>query len=452
MATITESFAAVATEMHFGDLPQVVVSQAKRALLDLAGVAMAGAAMPFPRIVCDYFCRCGGRGEATVVGQRGRVPAVNAALTNGVCSHALDMDDGHRYASGHPGTAIIPAALAAGEMVEGKGRDLLLGIVMGYQVFVRLAAAINPSHLNRGFHTTGTVGPLGAAAAAGAILGLGRKEMAWALGLAGLQGAGLLEIVADGQMAKPLQSGRAASAGLLAALLAQRGAQGPLTVLEGEKGFLRAMTDHVDSAFLNWGNDWEIGRTYIKLYAACRHVHSAIDATRELCRRHSINHQLVDSISVGTYSVADQLTGSIYKPDSVSAAKFSLPFAVALAMVRGGAGVDQFSEESIRDESILRLAQKVTVVVNAEMEKRYPGERGANLEIRTRGGGVYRHTVLLPRGEPENPASDADVEAKFYANARFAGCPEDRARAILGCISALEERNVCQLTELLVWD
>src|SRR5438067_4057504 len=167
------------------------------------------------------------------------------------------MDDGHRLAGGHPGVATIPAALAAAEVHGASGRELLRAIVFGYEVFVRIGAHLNPAHLRRGYHTTATVAPF-AAAASGLLMGLDAERLTRALGLAGLQGAGLMEVFHDGAMAKPFQTGRASAAGLLAAELAARGAEGPRTILEGGQGFLGAMSGDRDASTLvvGLGDDW----------------------------------------------------------------------------------------------------------------------------------------------------------------------------------------------------
>ena len=248
MNTLVGEFAKFFCKIQYEDLPEAVIAHAKRFILDLTGVAIGGLEMPFPQMVTQYLASLGGKPEATLLGSatKEKIPAMHAALGNGVCGHALDMDDGYRYGGVHPGVATIPAALAAGEIKQADGKALILGTVLGSEIMNRLAKAMNPSHLNRGFHTTGTLGPFGAVAATAKIYGLDEEKFVGALGMAGLQSAGLLEILHDGAMTKPIHPGKAAMAGIFSVELAARGARGPVTLLEGQKGFFRAMADEVN--------------------------------------------------------------------------------------------------------------------------------------------------------------------------------------------------------------
>ena len=176
-ATLIEGFADFFCNIKFEDLPAAVVQKTKMLTLDLMGVSIAGLKMDFPKITADYLVGLKGIEEATLFGQTTKVPAIHAALANGVASHALDMDDGYRYGGVHAGVAVIPAALAYAEAKQLDGKNLILAIAMGYEIINRIAKAMNPSHLNRGFHTTGTIGTLGAAAACGVLAGLNKKEI-----------------------------------------------------------------------------------------------------------------------------------------------------------------------------------------------------------------------------------------------------------------------------------
>ncbi len=451
METIAETYASFAARLRFGDLPVEVVHRAKVSVLDLVGVMLAGSDMPFPRAVRDYLSDLGGKPEATMTRTGGRkFPAPRAALANGICAHALDMDDGHRYGAVHPGAVVIPAALASAEAMGEDGKRLIAGIAAGYELVIRVSRGINPSHLSRGFHTTGTVGTFGAAAAVGNIIGLDADSMTHALALAGLQSAGLLEVLHDGAMAKPIHSGHACSAGILAAELARRGAQGPRSVFEGPKGFLKAMTDAVDKDAMvaGLGSDWEILRTYIKLHAACRHVHPAIDCALNIRAAQGVEPSQIKKISIDTYPVAVQFCGDTVHPETVSAAKFSLPFSVALAMCRGDAFTDKFSEENVRDGAIQELAGRVEVSAGDEWKRSYPHLRGAGMVVTLNDGRQYSHRAELPHGEPEHPATQEEIRGKFMANASRI-VPADHAQAIMEAIMNLENVPPARLMQML---
>jgi len=435
---------------NYDGLPDEVTWEAKKRVLDLIGVALAGSTQEFPRIVINYLQELGGKPEASIINAKAKFPAPSAALANGVCAHALEMDDGHRYAAFHPGACIVPSALAATEMWRASSKDLIAGVVAGYEVSIRIARAINPSHLNRGFHTTGTVGTFGAAAAAGKIMGLSTQEMISAFGIAGLQGAGLLEIVHDGSMAKPINPGKAAMGGLLAAILAKRKTAGPQAVFEGKDGFIRAMADEIQESLLTHGlgEVFEIRNSYIKFHASCRHTHATIDSALEICREYQISAEQIDKVSVETYRVALHICGNITHPATVSAAKFSLPFTVALAISKGNVDVDKFSMDNISDEKVQQLAGKVGVTLSKEWEKLYPDKRGATVHILTSDGRIYSSSVALAKGEPENPATLDDLYNKFHTNATRVLSGEE-AITLRNNIMTLESLPIAHVTSLL---
>jgi 2-methylcitrate dehydratase PrpD len=243
--TISSIYADFVVRTRFEDLSAEVVQQAKKVILDLIGVSLAGYnSMAFPKMVVDYVLELGGKPEATVIQAKGKVPAVHAALANASCAHALDMDDGHRFAASHPGAVVIPAALAAAELEGANTRKLIAGIVTGYEIMIRIGRAIVPSSLNRGFHITGITGTFGATAAVANIMGLSREEIIAALGMAGLQSAGLIQVnhEEEGSMVKPLNPARASMSGVLSCILAKKGARGPLQIFEGEDGYLKAFS------------------------------------------------------------------------------------------------------------------------------------------------------------------------------------------------------------------
>ena len=455
-ASVTELWSQRFLSTSFEQLPADVVELAKRALLDYLGVAIGGASLPMAQIATAYFSELGGKPEASLLLDERRLPAINAALVNGVFGHTLDMDDGHRMAAGHPGVATLPAALAAAEVHGASGQQLLHAMVCGYEVFVRLGAFLNPAHLKRGYHTTATVAPFAAATAASVLMGLNAEQLTRALGLAGVQGSGLMEVFHDGAMAKPFQVARGSAAGLLAADLAARGALGPRTVLEGTQGFLAAMCGNRDAAPLVDGlgpddaaPDWRIRGVYFKLYAACRHTHAAVDAARSLRDDYNLTPDDVQSVVVRTYSVADQLCGSTALPSGPSEAKFSLPYTVALGLTVGHAGQSCFTPELVADETLRSLASRVRVEIDPTIEREFPHKRTAALDLTTVDGRLLQAEVPIARGEPELPLSQADVEAKFLDNARPA-LSEEQPAAVIAEVGALDTRSSCsRLFDLL---
>lgn len=436
----------------YDKLPPQVLVQAKQRILDLVGVALAGyKLMEFPRLVVGYVASLGGTPEGTIIQTKRKFPAINAALANGLCAHAIDMDDGHRFAALHPGTVVVPASLAAAEMSGASSKRFIAGIVAGYEVMIRIGMAINPSGLQRGFHTTGTVGPFGAAAATANIMRLNHEQTIAALGLAGLQGAGLLQVNHElqGAKAKPINPGKAAMSGLLSSVLAQKGAQGPIAILEGEDGFLKAVSDDIKDELLSrdLGHQFEIGSVYNKFHAACRHSHPSIDAGLEARRSGQIDPKRIRKICIATYPVAVRLSGIVH-PTTPSAARFSIPFSVALALTKKDASADKYSEENVKDEDIQSLSAKVQLSVSSKWENLYPGKRGATVTIVDAADEVWSAEVELAKGEPETPASSQEIYDKFCTNATL--LLSDRDAQILGdIIMDLENLPLDEFTRLI---
>lgn len=452
MKGISSTYSDFIVSTRFDDLRPEVIHQAKKLILDLIGVSLAGySMMEFPRVVVDYMASLGGTPEATIFQTKKKFPAINAVFANAACAHALDMDDGHRFGALHPGTVIIPAALAATELSGASTKDLIAGVVVGYEVMIRIGMAIGLSSLSRGFHITGITGSFGATAAAGSIMGLSQEEIVGALGLAGLQSSGLIQVnhEIEGAKVKPINPARAASSGFLSCILSTKGARGPLNIFEGEDGYLKAVADEVktDLLILDLGKKFEILNVYLKLYASCRHVHAPIEAALKAFNNTGIGTSGIRKIHVETYSAALKLAGIKYAT-TPSAARFSIPFSVALALVKKNAGADMYSEENVRDENIQNLARKVELSVGSKWEHYYPEKRGAKVNIVDNSNKTWSGEVDLSKGEPENPASLEEVLKKFYANARLL-ISEVQAQKIVNFFFKFEDISLNDFIKLI---
>ncbi len=452
MESISSSYADFILGIDYGHLKPEVIEQVKKLILDLIGVSFAGyQSMEFPRLVVQYMESLGGTPEATLFQTKKKVPAVNAVFANASCAHAIDMDDGHRFGALHPGTVIIPTALAAAELSNAGTRDFLAGVVAGYEIMIRIGAAINPSSLNRGFHATGITGTFGAAAAAAKIMKLSRDEAVGALGMAGLQSSGVLQINHDpeGAKVKPINPARAATAGLFSCIMAKRGARGPLHIFEGEDGFLKAFTDDVKKDLLtqDLGKRFEICNAYIKFYAACRHVHACVDAALAALQQNPVDAAQIKRINIETYPAAIRLAG-IREVTTPSAARFSIPFSIALALVKGRAGAEEYSEENIENDEIQSLSKRVEFRVGETWEKLYPNKRGATVQIITKDEKEVCAEVELARGEPENPASWEEICNKFQVNATSL-ISEKEAKTLADAILKLDDLPLDHLMRLV---
>jgi len=434
----------------FENFPEDTIHQAKLCLLDLIGVSIAGCRQNVAAIVQRLIPAMGGCEEASLLGSDRKLPLLTAVLMNAVQGHAIDMDDGHRYANGHPGVVTIPAAVAIGEKENLTGRDLIEAIVIGYEFFIRIGTAVNPELLLRGFHTTATIGCFSSGAVAAKLLRLSRPQTENALSLSGLQSAGLLEVLHSGESGKSFQVGKAAQSGVLAGLMAQQGADGPEGVFEGEKGFFKAFAGKpCDSRSIcrNLGRDFQLTSVYFKKHAACRHIHSAIDALSEIVARHMLSPEKIESIDIETYSIAKSLTGHIATEGSELGAKFSTPITIGLLLAFGQSDPSIYKGQYVSNPLVQSIAKKVRVTANPERDKVYPGQRGARVTVKA-GAQLYTHEVIYPKGEPENPLHDDELASKFEKNACTLYA-RDRVHSIRDIIMDMENRDVRELTSML---
>jgi 2-methylcitrate dehydratase PrpD len=400
--------------LQFDTLPPQTVHMTGLAFLDWLGSALRGGAEAPASMALSVLQAQGGQPQATILPSREKTSALNAALANGIGSHIVELDDVHRGAILHAGAVVIPAALAVAEMVHADGRRLIESIVAGYETAIRIGEAVSPSHYYF-WHTTGTCGTFGACAAAGKLLGLDREQLVWAVGNAGTQAAGLWEFITDGAMSKHLHAGKAAYNGLLAALLAKEGFTGAKAVIEGDRGFCRATAPQFDLSKITDGlgiPPYKIEDNSFKFHASCRHTHHAIDLILDLAASNDINPGEIASLTVKTYHTALDITANP-DPRSPFAAKFSLPFCAALAIVNRSCGLEDFSAESLSNPEIRRLAERVRLEVDEEIESLHPAKWGARVEIVTMSGKSYSARTDFPKGDPENPLDDDQLISKF---------------------------------------
>jgi len=405
-----------------GALPSEVMAKSRRVLVDTLAVLAAGYHEgTVARMATEYFTELGGKPEATVLCLHKKLPAMNAAFLMGAMAHSVELDDGHRWGTSHPAVAVVPAALAVADRNGNSFAELLTGIVVGYDAMLRSARAINPSHLKRGFHSTGTCGSVGAAAACANLLGLEATETEYAMSIGALQSAGLQEMLHEHPGIKVIQPGKAAMAGVLAADLVSRGAEGPRSIYEGQHGWLKAMCDgeySLPALVDDLGQRWEIMYNYIKLYPTCRHCHAAIDLAREAKQALECKLDDIESVDVRTYSLGYVEVGQIACPDSFEAAMFSLPFAVAIALDTGNVTLQDYTAQSLADSRLRDVAGKVHIEIDGEMDAVYPEERGCFMRVTCKDGRSFEKSVPLAKGEPETPVSDEELMTKHEAMLR----------------------------------
>jgi 2-methylcitrate dehydratase PrpD len=406
----TMRLARFCAELTYDDLADDVVVAVKKAIVDTLASGYAGVDTEAGRPIRRYVAGLGD-GPATVLGEDGGALPHFAALANGTMMHALDVDDGHRVGSGHPGSAVVPAVLAVAEDRGASGRDVLVAVAAGYEAMAKTAMSVQTSHRERGFHGTATTGCVGAAAAVGRLYDLDAAGMADAIGLGGTQAGGLFEFLAQGSMAKRFHPGRAAMAGVLAGGLAAEGFDGPDTIIEGKDGFARAFADEYDlSPFEDLGDPFEVTQNYLKPYPCCRHIHGPIEAVFAV-REAGVNAADVESVRVETYrAAAHHDNGDV---ENLLDAQMSIPYGVAVAFVFGDAKLSEFDPPRTGDPAVRRLVEATTVERTDEMEDRYPETRPARVVVHTTDGDERVEVVEYPTGCAENPMSEDELRRKF---------------------------------------
>jgi 2-methylcitrate dehydratase PrpD len=358
-ANLTEFLAFRATNLRYEDIPEPARAIARQCILDYFGVAIAAADDPLVRILLDEMVEAGEAPQACVIGHAARLPALSAALVNGAAAHALDYDDVNMAMPGHPSVAILPGLLALAELTGASGRDVITAFVAGYETACRIGVALQPGHYNLGFHSTGTVGSFGAAAACARLLGLQTMGTAAALGIAGTQAAGLKSQF--GTMCKPFHAGKAAQNGLLAARLAARGFTSRADIVECVQGF--ALTHGPDfspeAARTTPEKGLHLFANLFKYHAACYLTHAPIECARQLRAEHRLKPEDIAGITLRLDTSCERVC-NIPAPVDGLQSKFSLRQTVAMAL----AGVDTaslaaYSAENALDPVLVRLREQV---------------------------------------------------------------------------------------------
>ncbi|MBV7482134.1 MmgE/PrpD family protein [Bordetella sp. BOR01] len=427
---VTQELAAFIAGLKPGDIPGKTREILDHALVDALGCGLYGLTTPWGRVMAEFAREQQGPAEAALWGCGTRISAVNTVLAGGTAIHSFDFDD-HSRAKIHPGALVVPVVLALAERQRAGGDLMLAGMAAGYEAMNRVSQAFNPSRTRmRGWHLTGTAGTFAAAAAASVMLRLDAETTASALGLAGTQSAGTWAFTADGGMSKRMHPGRSAQAGLMAALLAQRGFAGPRYILEAEDGgLLFGMSDTPRPAMLveGLGRRWHSDETCFKPHACCGSNHACVDAVLDLMRENKLKPADVERVVAGVASVVNTQTGFEYRADSVLNAQMSLRYNIAVAMFDGRAYLEQFTPQRIVEPQVVALSRRVEIEIDPEIDRAYPEIYGGRVSLVTKQGKTLTRKVDYSRGMPENPMSRAEIDAKFMSLASAAVGTESAA-------------------------
>jgi len=439
---VVERFAAWAQEYRKGPLQAEVLHHAKRAVIDWYAALLPGAIVSPAVLLEKGLSEELDHGSARLaLGRKATVRA--AALINGTAAHTVEVDDIFRDGIYHPGAPTIAAALALAQASGASGEQFLRAVIVGYEISTRIGAAMGRAHY-RYWHNTGTIGVFGACAACAELLGLDAKRFAHALATVTTFSAGLQQAFRMDSMSKPLHAGRAAEAGVTAALAAREGVTGSLDIIEGEAGFGRAMGGNPDwnKSVETLGKDFHVCRMTFKNHSCCGHTFAAIDGALALQQRMNIAAREIERIRVGSYRAAKEVSG-YESPRTPAEARFSLKYVVATALTHGSVRLAAFEPARLNDAATRDLMARIEVAIDPELDAAFPGQRAARVAFVARDG--RREELLQPTriGDPDAPLSDAQLDAK-YLELAVPVIGDGKARALLRRLWKLESGKSVQ--------
>jgi 2-methylcitrate dehydratase PrpD len=444
---LTADLATFCATVRGEQLPSSVREQIRYLLLDHLAVTLRGSLLPSSIAAYQMVSAMGlGTGQqGTIFGRSEVTEPAWAAFVNGVAAHGLEMDDVENRSSLHPGVVVFPAALALSEQLGSSPADFYAAVVAGYEVTLRVGAALNPaSAYERGFHPTAVCGTFGAAAASARLLGLSPEQTIMALGIAGSMAAGSMAYLHDGAWTKRLHPGWASHAGITAARLAAAGFVGPTAIFESPSGFLHAYSTLSDVTHLALpaNGTYAIMDVSIKPYACCRYMHGPIDCLLHIQRKHQFDPQHIAQVRCGVLTggrglIADSIEQK-RRPENVVDAQFSMPFGAAVALLTGRADLSVFTETWLHDTTVRALMQKVSCYSSPDLDNFYPAEWRASAEIQLDNGQSYHADIRYPLGDPHNPLSWEQLEARFSALVTPVIPDTEKRQAIIAQVKGLD--------------
>jgi len=445
--SVAQELANFCQSLKYVDFSDELIRKVKDLFSDFIAVASRGGQTDISRSMLKAVLKLSAEAKRTgvLIGRPESCAHAYAALANGTFAHVLSMDDVHSEATLHPGATIFPACLAASEMASEAGQKFIEGVVLGYEVMIRLSKALGvENQFERGFHPTGICGTFGCAVAVSKILNLNEDQIVNALGIAGSQAAGLMEFLASGACSKRMHTGWAAHSGIVAAQLALEGLSGPSTIFEGKNGFIHAYSGNGEPKELinGLGSSFEILSTGVKPHACCRFKQPAIDAILGIMADDSVEPSDIERVTVAVLKtgipVVAEPKEQKQNPKSTMDAQFSMPFGAAVAILYGVAGVDEYcSPQLLESPEVKAMMAKVECVSNETIEKEFPKHWGSIVEILDKDGRQFRAEVKDAKGDPANPLTPDEMKAKFFKLTKPI-YPKDQIEEILENVDRLD--------------
>jgi 2-methylcitrate dehydratase PrpD len=422
---LSQELASFASSLQAKDIPLAVMSRAEDFLVDWFGSAVAGKGSRPVEIIAQFAQNMGGfdahPGPSEILVTRKSSSPFLAAMANAAASHVAEQDDVHNGSVFHPATVVFPPALACAQAIGASGEDLLVAAVAGYEVGIRVGEFLGRSHY-KVFHTTGTAGPIAAAATVGRLLNLNPNQMLHAFGSAGTQSAGLWEFLRDAADSKQLHTAHAASTGLMSAYIAQAGFTGAQHILEGKQGLAAGMSSDANPSKLvdQLGTRWALAETSFKYHASCRHTHPAADALLQVMLAHKIKPGDIAKVETLVHQGAIDVLGPVINPSTVHQSKFSMGTVLAIIAHYQFAGLQEF-DQHFQDDAICLFRDRVTMTLDSEVDTAYPQRWIGKVKVHLNNGQILDGRVDEPKGDPGNTLSRTEITDKVMRLAAFSG-------------------------------
>ncbi len=443
---IADALAEFALSLEVEEIPQRVRERAKHLILDALGIALASSTFDYAHRTLSAVQGLAGAGECTVIGMPAQLPLRDAVLVNGVIVHGLDYDDTHVPGVIHTTASTLPTALGVAEHLGASGRDLLAAYIVGTETAARLGAVAKGGFHQVGFHPTGLVGAFGCTLLAGRLYETTPAQLAMAQGIVLSMAAGSFEFLQDGAWTKRMHPGWAGQSAITAVALARGGFSGPRAAYEGRFGLYKSHLGPAEAA-CDYGlataglrEAWELEQVAVKPFPACHFTHGCADAALALVHEQGVRPQDVTRVRA---LIAQEVVSTVceprqnkYHPVSDYDAKFSLPYVIAASMVRGRFGLAELEPAAMHDPEILALTQKVEYEIDPHSG--FPQVYSGEVIVQTRDGKEYRHREQVNRGAADRPLSNAEIVAKYDANAVL-GVSARRAAQIRELVLNLDE-------------
>ena len=442
--SVAEKLAESIVSLRAQTLPAALREKCEDLLIDVVGLCVTARKEDY---IKSALAGCDDEGPCTAIGHARTFSTSSAAFINGTAAHGEDFDDTFEGGPVHAGAVIVPAVLAACERHRPEGAAALLGIAVGTEVMCRLSTVVPKAVHKAGFHPTAVFGVMGAAAGVGAALGLDAKQTVDALGIAASFAGGIIEYLAEGAWTKRLHPGWAAQSAIRAALLARGGFFGPRTVFEGVHGlfhgFAHTTEGDYDAITARFGARWVTETLAFKPYPCGTMAHPYVDCARRLASRgikpNDIK-EMVCEVAEGTVHRLWEPLADKQRPPNGYAAKFATAFILATGFVRGGVGLDAFTEQAVRDKDVLALASKVRYVIDPDNP--YPNNFTGHIRATLNDGSVVEERQPHFRGGSQEPLTRADIEEKFKRNVQYGGWDDKRASAALNQLARFYEGKI----------